>query len=89
MTQARTHGRTPPFAGKPAEATACRTQDAIGRQLDAELDQSFPASDPPSMLRDAPAAICHDAEPPPAGKTPGGKTPGGKALRGKRRHADG
>ncbi|MFG1394167.1 hypothetical protein [Xanthobacter agilis] len=57
MTKTRSpHGATP--------ADACRTAASIGLQLDAELDQSFPASDPPSILRDPPAPICDEAQVP-------------------------
>jgi len=57
-----TPSRTPSLPRKAAARApvACQTKDAIGRELDAELDQSFPASDPPSIVRDAPVA-CGEA----------------------------
>ncbi|WP_454914857.1 hypothetical protein [Xanthobacter sediminis] len=63
MTQHRAQSPTP----KPADPAACRTAEATSRQLDDELEQSFPASDPPSMVRDAPAEVCGE-EKPQAGK---------------------
>ncbi|MGE4371472.1 MAG: hypothetical protein AB7E29_01020 [Xanthobacter sp.] len=42
-----------------ASGDACLTPAAASQMLDEELDQSFPASDPPSMVR-APHNLCAD-----------------------------
>lgn len=65
----------PASAPQPLGGEACRTPDSLARQLDEELDQSFPASDPPSMVRDTPATVCGPEE-----------TPKGEAHGGKKRH---
>jgi hypothetical protein len=48
-------GETRPRRSK-AAARADRTADDTDRRLDAELADSFPASDPPSILRGGPAS---------------------------------
>ncbi|MFG1477128.1 hypothetical protein V5F53_00520 [Xanthobacter sp. V4C-4] len=80
MTHHRSPDRPQATAPKPAPApAACRTPEAIGRQLDAELEQSFPASDPPSMVRDTPSTMCGTSAEPPATAT--AKPREGKARR--------
>lgn len=63
------------------EDAACRTPGSIARQLDEELDQSFPASDPPSMVRDAPATVCDETTMKPQTEPSGSRKKGGKAAR--------
>lgn len=60
MNKARSHKPT----AQSTEPAACRTPESVTRQLDEELDQSFPASDPPSMVRDTPTPICSDEKKP-------------------------
>ncbi|MFG1297819.1 hypothetical protein [Xanthobacter variabilis] len=54
MSKGHAHKKT----AQPHTPEACRTPESVARQLDDELEQSFPASDPPSMVRDTPTPIC-------------------------------
>lgn len=42
---------------QPKEGDSCQTRAAVEDMLDEELEQSFPASDPPSMTR-VPPDVC-------------------------------
>lgn len=62
MNKTQTHPKTEtpakPAAGKqPEEGESCLTRTAVEDMLDEELEQSFPASDPPSMTR-VPPDVC-------------------------------
>ncbi len=55
MNKAQAHPENEKRPEKTApEPDSCLTPAAINDRLDEELDQSFPASDPPSFVRDPP-----------------------------------
>lgn len=65
MTKPQTHPEDRKTQGQKApEPESCLTPRAVDDRLDEELEQSFPASDPPSFLRDPPELCAREDEPP-------------------------